>query len=107
MPAAAPFVIHSFDAVYTASGDVERITAVAFDCGRCQRESLLRGDALTHLPGGCLIRCSHCGGHQALSNTRIAAETLSLSPAPTVSTERSLLPVFMHARAMDMVLPVT
>ncbi|OEZ02522.1 MULTISPECIES: hypothetical protein [Stenotrophomonas] len=66
------FNIERFEAVFNAAGGVDRVTGVTLTCGHCYRTSTSDDHALVHLPGGTLVRCEHCGTHQAVSNAKIA-----------------------------------
>ncbi len=66
------FGIERFEAVFNAAGGVDRVTGVTLKCGHCDTTSTSNDRALVHLPGGTLVRCEHCGTHQAVSNAKIA-----------------------------------
>ena len=67
-----PFNITRYEAVFNGFGEVERVTALTVDCGLCHATSSSDDQTLAHLPGGTLVRCEHCGTHQAVSNAKIA-----------------------------------
>lgn len=89
MPNAPSFVVHAFEANYSASGAIERILSLTAGCGQCSTTSSCGSAQLIHLPGGALFRCEHCGSHQAISHSRLDA-----SARPTPSTRN---PAEAHA----------
>jgi hypothetical protein len=76
-----PFTITRFEAVFNATGGVERVTALTLECGLCHATTISDDQTLVHLPGGTLIRCEHCRTHQAVSNIKVA-EWDRVAPAP-------------------------